>query len=225
MKKNKVIGIISIIALLSILIVSGTSAYLTSTDTINNTFTIGNVKIKILEPTWQDEEVVDTDDDGIPDFAENIVPNNTIPKDPQIENIGENDAYVYMKVTIPAKKIITAAKDGKILNNGEAVDTPLFTYDIDSNWTEITSAIDTTTNDSDEVTEYIHVYYYNKKIEKGEKTTALFNSVTFANIIDGQLESLSSCNIKIDAYAIQSDNLQVESIEEAYAVYMNQNNL
>ena len=223
MKKNKVIGIISIIALLSILIVSGTSAYLTSTDTATNEFTIGSVKIKLLEPTWKGEGVVDTDGDGTPDFAENIVPNATIPKDPQIKNTGENDAYVYLKVTIPAKKVITAAKDGTVLNDGVAVDTPLFTYNVNTDWKEITSAMDTTTNDSDEITEYIHVYYYNKAIKKDETTTALFNTVTFANVIDEQIESPGSYNIKIDAYAIQSNNINVESIEEAYAIYVNQN--
>ena len=93
--------------------VSGIFAYLTDTDTASN-------------------------NNGIPDYAENVVPNAIIEKDPQVKNVGKNDAYVFLKVTVPAKNVITAQENGTLENNGQAQATQLFTYTPNAKWTEIT---------------------------------------------------------------------------------------
>ena len=221
--KSKVMSIIAIIALVAILLVSGILAYLTSTDTKTNEFTIGSVKIKLLEPAWNGEGVVDTDGDGIPDFAENIASNAVIPKDPQIKNTGENKAYVYLRVTIPVRNVKVANLDGTLVSD-EATETPLFTYNVNSeDWTEITSASEEIKNDQDEVIEITHVYYYKEELEKDQTTSPLFETVTFANIVDEPIEPLGKYSIKVDAYAIQSENINDATIEGAYAIYVNQN--
>ena len=208
--KNKVMGVIAIIALVAISLVSGILAYLTSTDTATNEFTIGSVKIKLLEPKWNSEGV-------------SAVPNAVIPKDPQIKNIGENKAYVYLKVTIPVRKVKVANSDGT-LESDEAISTPLFTYNVNKDdWKEITSASEEIKNDSDEVTEETHVYYYKEELEKNQTTSPLFKEVIFANIVDEPVEQSGKYSVKVDAYAIQSENIDDATIEGAYAIYVNQN--
>jgi len=68
--------------------ISGTLAYLTSTDTETNTFTVGNVKIDLQEPSY----------DG--DY-QTLLPGVVIEKDPQIFNEGRTDAWVWMEITVP----------------------------------------------------------------------------------------------------------------------------
>ena len=231
--------------------VSGIFAYLTDTDTASNKFTVGKVKIELQEPKW--DSATDSDDNGIPDYAENVVPNAIIEKDPQVKNVGKNDAYVYLKVTVPAKKIITAQSDGTLANGGQATDTQLFTYTAqnvitaqengtlenngqaqatqlftytpNAKWTEITSQRKTNTKaDSTDVESYTYVYYYNEKVAPQATTSTLFDTVKFANVIEGQVDSDSEQQLNIEAYAIQSDNLpDGTSIEDAYTIFANQN--
>ena len=220
--KKKTKAILCAVSMIGVVGISGVLAYLTDTDTASNKFTIGQVKIDLQEPTW--DEATDTDDDGIPDFAENIVPNATIEKDPQVENVGSNSAYIYLKVTVPAEKVITAQSNGVLNNNGVETDTQLFSYTVNSDWTEITSERKTNTNaTTGEVESYTYVYYYKEAVAPNATTTTLFDSVIFANVIEGQID-LTENQIDIEAYAIQSDNLPANTtIEGAYAIYLNEN--
>ena len=97
MKKKTIIAIVVVLLALA-LIVGGIMAYFTSTDTATNTFTIGNVKIDLLEPAWTG--AIATGEDQ-PASAQNMVPGGSVAKDPKIKNIGTNDANVFLKVEIP----------------------------------------------------------------------------------------------------------------------------
>lgn len=219
--KNKTKAILGTVAVAGVIGISGVIAYLTDTDTASNQFTVGQVKIDLQEPNW--DAATDENGNKIPDYAENIVPNATITKDPQVKNVGSNDAYIYLKVTVPAKSVITAGADGTLINEGRPQDTQLFTYTAKANWTEITSQRKTNTNEAGETESYTYVYYYNEKVAPNATTETLFDTVTFANVIEEQID-LSNHQIDIDAYAIQSDNLPADTtIESAYSIYVNQN--
>ena len=218
MKKNRVISIIAIIALLLILAVAGIFAYLTSTDTASNKFTVGKVTIDLKEDSW--DNAPDTDNDGVPDFAENIVPNQTIAKDPKIKNTGENPAYVYLKVTVPVKNVVVANPDG---TKKAKADTELFTYTKKSGWVELERG--EVKDSSNNVTAHTYVYYYDGVLEKNAETPTLFDNVTFANVIDGQIDAPGNYQVEVEAYAIQSNNLSGNpTIQNAYSIYVNQNN-
>ena len=105
-RNKKKVGILSIAALAGITIIGSSVAYFTSTDTKDNLFTVGSVRTILHEDRWDD--LADTDHNGIPDMAEDIIPNKTIPKDPTIENTGKNPAWVYLEVRVPIVNIITA---------------------------------------------------------------------------------------------------------------------
>ncbi len=68
--------------------ISGTLAYLTSTDTATNTFTVGNVSIDLEEPSYTGNN-------------QTLLPGVEIAKDPQIKNTGSSEAWVWMEITVP----------------------------------------------------------------------------------------------------------------------------
>lgn len=86
--KKKITAIFLCVALVAIAIVGASLAYFTDTDSVDNTFTIGNVKIKIDEVFDEDNAV--------------LVPGKDINKDVYVENTGAQDAYVRVHIAIPA---------------------------------------------------------------------------------------------------------------------------
>lgn len=105
MRKKSVVKVIAIAALVGIVGyggVQGISAYFTDTAEKTNTITVGDVTTDLEEPEW----------DKTPDDEKNdITPNQQIPKDPKVTNTGTNDAYVFIEVQVPVKKIITVGDE------------------------------------------------------------------------------------------------------------------
>ena len=112
MNNKRKIATTFIIILIVLVIVGGVFAYLTSTDTKTNIFTLGRVKIELTEPNF------------VQDITVELRPGDEIAKDPKITNIGSNSAYVYIKVINPIVN----------LSSGEG---PLFSYTINSGWTQL----------------------------------------------------------------------------------------
>ena len=221
MKSKTIRTIACIISLVAILSVTGIFTYLTDAKATYDKFTTGQVRIEIEEPSWQEAE--DLNSNGIPDYAEKLVPNSTIKKDPQIINVGENSALVYFKVKVPVQNIITAKENGILENSGKAKDTELFSYSVNNNWEEITSARDSIKNTSGKIEYNTYVYYYKFPLEhKNDRTQSLFDKVKFANLISNE-QNENIYQIGLEAYAIQAENLPESiSIEEAYQIYINQ---
>ena len=100
--------------------VFGTLAYLTGTDTVNNTFTVGNVKITL------DEAKVNTDGtpvvgaDRVKTNEYHLLPGHTYTKDPTVTvKTGSDASYVRMKVTFNnAKAIIALCTDPEFAEDG-----------------------------------------------------------------------------------------------------------
>ena len=89
-KKNGIIAA----ALVMMLAIGTAIAYFTDMGSVTNSFTVGNVDIELEEPSWD------------PEAAKNITPMMEIAKDPQIENIGANPAYVFAVVTVPRANVV-----------------------------------------------------------------------------------------------------------------------
>lgn len=192
---------------LAILALGTSMAYFTSTDMVINSFTVGSVRIQLYEKAW--ENLADTDHNGIPDMAEFITPMKTLPKDPVIENTGDNPAWVYLQVRIPVRTIITARDDG---TRKEAAETELFFYEKDDPW----ELIEAYPDDRD----MVYVYSFPKELEPGQKTNALFTEVTFCNAIEEQELENTDQVIAVKAMAIQSE--QTKDRLSAYDIYLGQ---
>ena len=138
--KKKLTAIFLCIALVAIVIVGASMAYFTDTKEATNTFTVGNVKIKLLESSlhrenagiangqtsdselWSDVakegsnntskyKAGDTfyTDAQIEENAETytceniqLIPGRSYHKMPYVKNVGNNDAYIRIRVMIPA---------------------------------------------------------------------------------------------------------------------------
>lgn len=197
--KNVIISL----AMVAILLVGGAFAYLTDSETATNVLTVGNVEIELTEPSFDEDE------------AKDLYAGEAVAKDPTVKNIGTNDAYVYIKVSVPKANVITAKDDGT--RNPAAV-TELFTFAPNSGWT----LIDSKTTDADA---NYYVYAYNTKVASGGSSTALFDTVTLANVIEGQIDSDEELKVVIDAYAIQSDFTTAKTSAEAWEICVNQNSI
>lgn len=204
-KSKKRFKIIVSLLLVTAILITGALAYLTATDTAKNVFTVGNVKISLDEPHW-------VESNGL-----NITPGKVIAKDPTVTNTGNNDAYVYVMVTVPKKDAIKVNEDGITVTKD---DYQLFNYTLNDGWTEIASKID-----ADDANNY-YLYAYNNALAPSNKTVPpVFNNVVFGNITEDQIASDEELNILIDAYAIQSDYYNGEAIDAASAwkLYATQN--
>ena len=204
MKKNTV-KIMTLAGILCLASVGGVSAYLTDYEKVSNEFTVGNVDIELKEPEWKPEE------------NKKIEPSKVIHKDPQITNTGTNDAFVYMEVSIPMANVEAAAENGERL--GKKVQ-ELFYFEAKDNWMQL-SVQNTESRRT-------YTYAYTKILKPQETSEALFDTVKFLNLIEGQLDG-QTFEIPVRAYAIQtsytggsSDNLS-EQIKAAYEKYVNQN--
>ena len=138
--KKKITAIFLCVALVAIAIVGASLAYFTDTKTATNTFTVGNVKIKLLESSlhrenagiangatstselWSDlakqgsgntskYKAGDTfyTDAQIEENAAvytcedvQLIPGRSYHKMPYVKNVGNNDAYIRIRVMIPA---------------------------------------------------------------------------------------------------------------------------
>ena len=217
--KSKTKNVVMALTLAALLLVGGVFAYLTDTDTQTNTFTMGNVEIDLTEPTW--DEYPDNNGDGVPDPAEDIWAGKVIAKDPTITNTGDNDAYVYLMVSVPKQNIVTAQADG---TPNEAAVTQLFNYTVNGGWTLLKS----NTSGADE---NVYLYAYDTALVPGATTaTALFDEIEFVNVIEGYIGSDVTFNIPVVAYAIQSnfgagEAGDVMTTAEAWELYANQNSI
>lgn len=105
--------------LLVVASVMGTLAYLTDTDTVNNTFTVGKVDIKLDEakvnddgkPVKKDETVVSTDKlqdaERVKGNSYHLLPGHSYTKDPTLTVLsGSEKSYVRLLVTVTFQKEI-----------------------------------------------------------------------------------------------------------------------
>ena len=188
--KNMKAAILAV-AMIAVMMIGGISAYFTDGDTVTNTFTVGKISLDLQEPNWN------------PDDAEDTTPNQTIKKDPQILNDGINDEYVFLEVIVPYANVVVANEDG---SKKAAADTELYSYAVNSGWVEIA----TTKNTTDKTVTHLYVYGTADKctaLKKDATTPTLFDTVTFANIVEDQNLEEATLNIVINAYGIQTTDV------------------
>ena len=113
--KKKLLALVLVVALAATAVIGGTLAYFTDTDEAVNTFTVGGVKIELIE------QQVNEDGDALENFAQNQVlmpivgsaqgekddfgqptAENYIDKMVTIKNTGKSDAYVRAYFAIPS---------------------------------------------------------------------------------------------------------------------------
>jgi len=197
MKKRKYL--LAAIALLLIFGIGSTIAYLTDTESETNTFTLGGVDITLTEPGW------------VAANGQNIVPGQTITKDPTIKNVSAtNPAYVFAKVEVPCTTTTNpAARE-------------IFTYTVNSSWTELPGrAVACTSGKA------THIYYYGTggsltSLASNTTAPALFPSVTLVrDLTDAEVTNLGTTgkDMVVTGYGIQTDGLASSAPDTVYGYF------
>ena len=174
-----------LLALCAVLLVGasvmGTLAYLTSTDKVENTFTVGKVEITMDE--------ADVDEYGVPvDGATRVqeneyklIPGHTYTKDPTIHVAqGSEACYVFVKIENGIAGIEGTAKIAdQLAANG---------------WAQLATGSD--------------IWYKGTAVDarNAAQDVAVFGSFTIATTASGtDIANLASAKIIVTAYAIQAD--------------------
>ena len=179
--------------------VFGTMAYLTSTDEVVNTFSVGSVAIKL------DEAKANTDGSLVEGAARvkansyKLLPGHTYNKDPMVTVLkGSEPSYVKMTVTFSKANELDAifAPDGANL-------TSIFNgYDA-TNWIGKGNTKDAAANTR------TYEFWYKETVDAPDADVALdalFDSITVpGTITNEQLATIEGMTITVNAYAIQAD--------------------
>ncbi len=108
MKKQVLAGALAA-SIAAVAIAGASLAYFTDEKAADNTFTVGNVKIELTEPSWNNG----TDLGGFEVEAEDLYPGEAVAKDPTVKNVGANPAFVRIKVDMAedVKNVISFRTD------------------------------------------------------------------------------------------------------------------
>jgi len=104
MTKKKVISLVCAFALV-LTAIGGTLAYLTDKDKAENVFSVGSVDITLTETNKINDTAVTAGNDGKYSFNQ-VMPGDTITKTPVIKNVGNQEAYVRVFVTVNADHLV-----------------------------------------------------------------------------------------------------------------------
>lgn len=169
--------------LLVVASVMGTMAYLTSQDTVKNTFTVGNVKITL------DEKDVDNDQNTadnvtlptgeVRDKANkyHLIPGHTYVKDPTVHvDANSESCWLFVKLENGLKDIVdTKTIEAQMAENG---------------WTVLDAAN--------------NIYAYRDIVAAGANKV-VFESFKLKG--DAEVARYANANITVTAYAVQADGL------------------
>lgn len=199
MKKFKALLVVACALLLVAASVFGTMAYLTSQDTVTNTFTVGQVAIKL------DEAKANTDGSLVEGAARvktnsyKLLPGHTYNKDPMVTVLKDSEpSYVKMTVTFSKANELDAifAPDGANL-------TSIFNGYDSANWIAKGNTKDVTANTR------TYEFWYKEAVGAPDGNVALdalFDSITVPGAITKeQLATIEGMTITVNAYAIQAD--------------------
>lgn len=191
--------------------VLGTMAYLTSTDEVTNTFTVGQVKIKLDEAKANPDGSLVANADRVKANEYKLLPGHTYNKDPMVTVLsGSESSYVKMTVTFSKANELDA-----IFAPGGADLTSIFNgYDA-AKWIAKGNTKDATANTR------TYEFWYKETV--GAPTAdvaldALFDSITVpGTITNEQLATVEGMTITVNAYAIQADGFA--NAEAAWAAF------
>lgn len=194
MKKKTLLIAVAAIVLAVVSACSVTLAWLTAeSGSVENTFTVGNVKIELWEHAWsKDAETIDTNTEVTTNDYK-VVPGANDEKDPFVRvKAGSEACYVYVAVT-----------NNLVINKEE-----MATINWNTGWT----LVDTVINAETGVKTYLYRYdtvVDARKSDADIDTSSAFTSVTYEGpkITSDNIATLSSKKIVVKAYAHQSQNL------------------
>ena len=209
--KKKVFVTVLCAVLLVAASVLGTMAYLTSNDEVVNTFTVGNVQIKLDEAKANPDGSLVANADRVKANSYKLLPGHTYNKDPMVTVLkGSESSYVKMTVTFTK----AAQLDAIFAPNGADMTSIFNGYD-KSNWIYKGNTENATENTR------TYEFWYKETVAAPDGDVALdalFDSITVpGTITNAQLATIEGMTITVNGYAIQADGFA--NAEAAWAAY------
>ena len=201
MKTKRKALLLSLCAVLLVVAsVMGTMAYLTSRDTVTNTFTVGSVNIKLDEAKANPDGTLVEGADRVKANSYKLLPGHTYNKDPMVTVLkGSESSYVKMTVTFTK----AAELDAIFAPTGGANLTSIFNGYDSTNWIDKGNTEDTVKNTR------TYEFWYKDTVAAPTADVvldALFDSITVpGTITKDQLATIEGMTITVNAYAIQAD--------------------
>ena len=210
MKKKLLIMSVAMV-LVCAFAVGMTLAYLTSTDRVVNTFTVGNVQIKLDEAKVNLDGTPVQDADRVKANSYKLIPGHTYTKDPTVTVLsGSESSYIKMTVTFSNSTQL----DAIFTPNGADL-TSIFNGYESANWSYKGNTEDTVANTR------TYEFWYKETVAAPTADVALdalFDSITVpGTITNAQLATIADMTITVNAYAIQADGFGTP--EAAWAAY------
>ena len=203
---RKAILLVLCAILLVVSAVMGTLAYLTDTEDVTNTFTVGKVEIKLDESDESTPDTTDRTEDG---NQYHLIPGQTYTKDPTVTLLKDSESsYVFMTVTVKNLKSLTDALTAdKYYNNNIFLLQNLCDWQANSPW-KFAGFKSVTPAGATEATDGEYRFYYESAqagAENGNKLPALFNTITVPgdDITSDNIDNLKNVKIVVKAVAIQ----------------------
>ena len=211
MKKSKAILLALCAVLLVAASVMGTLAYLTSTDKVVNTFTVGKVAINLDEAKANTDGSLVPNADRVKANSYKLLPGHTYNKDPMVTVLeGSESSYIKMTVTFTKAAQLDAifAPDGADM-------TSIFKGYDPTNWIDKGNTEDATNNTR------TYEFWYKEAVAAPDGDVALdalFDQIVVpGTITNDQLATIEGMTITVNAYAIQADGFA--NAEAAWAAY------
>ena len=197
--KKKITAIFLCVALLATAIVGASLAYFTDTDNKTNTFTVGNVQIKLDEAKANPDGSLVPGAERVKANSYKLLPGHTYNKDPMVTVLkGSESSYIKMTVTFSKANEL----DAIFAPNGADM-TKIFNGYDSNNWIYKNNTKDATANTR------TYEFWYKKAVGAPNADVALdalFDSITVpGTITNEQLATIKDMTITVNAYAIQAD--------------------
>ena len=179
----------------------GTAAYLSkSAGEVKNVFTAGSVKAQLTEAHWDREKAL------------KVYPGQILDKDPVVKNIGENNANVFLEVTVPMKSI--SVLDSSTGKKTQKENRELFTFQADdTKWTLL--------YEEKLSKKKKYIYGYKSVLKPGETTAPLFQKLVTVSYLEGELDAGLNYDVPIIASVIQEQEKD-KTMKEIYQEYLKQ---
>ena len=197
--KKKILVACLCVALAVLTIAGTTLAYLTSKDTVTNTFTVGKVAIKLDEAKANTDGSLVAGAARVQENSYKLMPGHTYNKDPMVTVLAGSEPS-YIKITVTFSK--ANELDAIFAPTGANLTSIFNGYDA-ANWIYKGNTKDATADTR------TYEFWYKETV--GAPTAdvaldALFDSITVPeDITSEQLPTIAGMTITVDAYAIQAD--------------------
>lgn len=200
--KTKVLGLVMAAVLLVTATVFGTMAYLTDTDEVVNTFTVGSVAIKLDEADVKLDGTYETDHDSRVSANDyKLMPGHEYIKDPTVTVVkGSESSYVRMLVTLSNASALKEVFGADFLPENYV-----------EGWDSTTWVASGITENTDDNT-ITYEFRYKDTVAAPDADVVLddlFESFTVpGTVTNDQLAKLKGMTITVNAHAIQADGFE-----------------